>query len=263
MKFTLTNEQLPMEVLALFLAILLILTEFFGVLMPIRQRMERLLIPWQARGAKVARLMLTPFFFLEKTVKDYHYTQDLELRLSEALAETERLSMLEEENAELRELLSLPEPKSGQRSLGVSILSYGRPLIQLSNATIPSLGSPVLTHGTVVARVTGIQGDFLELVLLSERQSQALLVKTQSGAEGILIGNGKQIILTEVDREASLQAGDQIYTMGQEAVPPGLFVGRIQRINTPDSSPVQTAVIEQLESFYENTVVEIRGSDTP
>ncbi len=260
MKYAVKELQLSVCLLGGAIGVFLVLIEYFGVLQPFRPGIEKLVIPWQARGARIARLGLTPISLLEKTLKDYHYTQDLELRLSEAMAQAERVDLLQTENEELRALLDLPEPEAGRRLLGVSILSYGRPLVQLSGAAQPpSLGSPILAHGTVLGRVTAVHDDFLELVLLHEEQSKALLVRTDSEAEGLLVGNGKQILLTELDRQKSVQPGEAIYTLGQEAVPPGLFVGRVQRLITPESSPVQIAVISQLESFYESSIVEIRG----
>ncbi len=93
--------------------------------------------------------------------------------------------------------------------------------------------------------------------LLFQNSTTPILVETESGVEGLMIGNGKNILLTEIPKEANIEVGEKVMTLGQEQIKPQLFVGQIQQIIDRPSSPIKEAIISQETSFYEASIVEV------
>jgi cell shape-determining protein MreC len=64
--------------------------------------------------------------------------------------------------------------------------------------------------------------------------------------------------LTEIPVNVKLEVGERVVTQGQDGIAPNIFVGRIASLESKPEAAVQTAVIEQVVSFYEATIVEVR-----
>jgi len=158
-------------------------------------------------------------------------------------------------------LLGSSDIKTGKTIVARSIAAYGQPAIMLPSSGSENLriGNPVLIDGAVVGRISKLQKSQAQISLLSQNDfSLLLLAKTQNGTNGIIKGDGKRVLFTEVLRGDNLQEGDRVVTQGQEGVTSNLFIGKVQQIVKDESSPVQTAILEQLTSFYETTLVEVR-----
>jgi cell shape-determining protein MreC len=97
-----------------------------------------------------------------------------------------------------------------------------------------------------------------EIGLLSQESGPTILAKTESGVQGLIRGDGKRVLLTEIPVDVTLNVGERIVTQGQEGVAPNMFIGRISAVRNDPASAVQTALIEQLVSFYEASIVEVR-----
>jgi cell shape-determining protein MreC len=109
--------------------------------------------------------------------------------------------------------------------------------------------------------MVGLVGDVAEhssnVELLFQSPSINIVARTESGVEGIITGNGKQIIMSEVERDAQVSQGERVVTVGQPGIAPDLFLGQVVEIKNKPSAPVKQVVIEQIVDFYQARVVEV------
>jgi rod shape-determining protein MreC len=188
--------------------------------------------------------------------------QDLELKLAHAQAQLSQLDQLQAENSELRQLLNSSDRNFNQVTITRPIVSLAQPAIffdqSFGGQPLVRVGAPVLVKETLVGLVSKIDASLAYISLLWQEETPLILVETQTGVQGILRGNGKYVLLTEVPTDQELIIGERVTTTGQEGIEQGLYVGEIQSIQSGHSSAVKTAIIQQYVSFYETALVEVR-----
>ncbi len=199
-------------------------------------------------------------------VKTWYVTarrvQDLEIKLANALARLSELDQLKTENAKLRELLNSSNRTLEPVVISTPVLSLAQPAIGLpaaeSSLDLIRPGSPVLVQRTLVGIVSELGQNIAYVDLLWQKDTRPVLAETNAGVQGIVTGDGKRVLLTEVPTEQELEIGQRVTTSGQEGINKGLYIGEIQSIQSGDSAAVKTAVIQQYVSFFEADIVEIR-----
>ncbi len=96
-------------------------------------------------------------------------------------------------------------------------------------------------------------------MLLSKLNDTYILAETETGVKGIVKGNGREILLTEVKNDQSLEVGQLVFTSSQLGIEKGLLIGRIARVMDENQAlAIKTAVVEQLVNFYEASLVEVK-----
>ncbi len=184
--------------------------------------------------------------------------QDLEIKLATALAQLSELEQVKQENQRLRELLNSSDRSLKPTTLTSPILSLSQPAAGLPQEAKVREGAAVLVQGTLVGLVAETRLNIAYINLLWQESAQPVLAETQTGVQGIVAGDGKNVLLTEVSIEQEIQVGQRVVSSGQEGVDKGLYIGEISAIKSGQSAAVKTAIIQQYVSFYEATVVEIR-----
>ena len=239
---------------ALFL--LLLLLEFLGMLRPVRQSMEFLLQPVLTAAAQVVRIASTPLKIVDNSLQSYQRVQDLELRYAEALAQLAQIDQLKKENQELRSFIQ--DKTEPQTRLLVPVVSYGRPYIGAGREKGIKPGDMVLLQDILIGRIGQVSENQAEVVLLSQNNTQPVLARTEQGITGTVQGDGRKLFLAELPVEIELQRGERVMTVGQAGVAAGILIGRVGSIEKKSELPTQRAVIEQVVSFYDAQVVEVR-----
>lgn len=184
--------------------------------------------------------------------------QDLEIRLSQSQARLGDLDQLSQENEELRQLLNSSNRSLRKIILTRPILSYAQPTVSISVDEEVAIGSAVLIKDTLVGQIKDVKQGTASVDLLWQNDSSPVLATTEAGVQGVIVGDGKRVIFTEVPITDELEIGQRVTATGQRGIEKGLYVGEIRSLQTGASSAVQTAVIEQHVSFYEAQLVEIR-----
>jgi cell shape-determining protein MreC len=195
---------------------------------------------------------------LRKMHQSARKIQDLERKLAVAQANLSELDKLRQENQELRQLIENTDRKLTKTTISRPILSFAQPAIAVTGQSIIKEGAAVLVQQTLVGTISRVKESIAYVDLLWQGEASPVLGETESGVEGLIIGNGKQVILTQLPMEAEVKPGERVVTVGQEGLAPGLFVGTIRSIESGESSAVKQAVLEQYVSFYESKVVEVR-----
>lgn len=184
--------------------------------------------------------------------------QDLELRLAESSVALGELDHLRKENEELRELLGDVSFSQGERVVTSPVMILARPSLSVGSSQGIEEGSLVSSKGVLLGRVKKVFADYAQVELLTEKDARPILVQTESGVQGIVRGDGRRVLLTEVASGEEIRVGERVMTVGQSDFPAGLFIGRIVQAKNDPVAATQTAILEQYTSFYEVPVVEVR-----
>jgi cell shape-determining protein MreC len=253
---TLSQHQVAMSLLMIGAVVVL---EFFGVLQPVRRLGEWMLVPVMNRAAQCVHALKLPYFVIRQSYRSYTSVKELELEYSRATSQLADLESLKKENEELRELVKQKQSSSGEAATIAPILVYSQPRIGKGNRDGIQSGDLVMIVQTLIGRVNEVSDSQSSLTLLTATHSLPILVKTESGVTGVVVGNGSQLLMKEIPQDADIQVGQRVLTVGQAEVPRGLSVGRIQSISHLAVNSSQVAVIDQVVSFYESHLVEVQS----
>lgn len=201
---------------------------------------------------------LTSYQGFTKVFHSAAHIQNLELRLAEANSALTELETLKKENTELRFLLENTDRPHKKTLLTRPVVALARPAISGGRDVQLQKGALVLSREVLLGQLQEIGEYESQVVLLSEKEAPPLLAETDTGVRGIVRGDGRKILFTEVARTDLLQVGQRVVTVGQPQVEQGVFIGRILKIETDPVASVQTALLEQHVSFFESPVVEVR-----
>lgn len=234
------------------------IADFVGATKTVRLVGEKLMNPLQHLSNSAISVMYQPFQSLQSLQTAQRRIQDLELRYAESSAQLGELDRLKAENQALRDMLGASDIKLAQRVVTMPIVSYGRTLIAGGQSDGIREGQMVLINQTLVGLVSQVSESQSGVRLLSQEGTQPVLAHTESGVQGLVIGDGKRVMLTEIPLEAEVQVGERVISDGQEGIARDIFIGRVASVKAEPADSTQTVVIEQLVSFYEAQVIEIR-----
>ncbi len=252
---SLFRHELLMAVISI---LLIVMAEFVGVLQPFRGSLEKILRPFQRLGISLVQTARSPFSYVQSLQTAQRRVQDLEYRYAEASALLSQLDQVQAENQALREMLNASDVTLQKRVITVPIVSYGRPLIAGGSHEGVQSGQMVLVAQTLVGVVTTVFDDQAEIGLLSQETTQPVLAHTESGVQGLIVGDGKRVLLTELPIDAPVTIGERVVTDGQAGISRDILVGRVATVANSPSAATKVAVVEQLVSFYETSLLEVR-----
>jgi len=235
---------------------ILLLGEWLGLVQPIASVFERLLQPVVVKTSQMMMVVSRPVTLFKNSFNSARRVQELEQEYSYSLAKISELEYLQLENQELRQLLQTQE-KMIPVVIAAPIISRGQPSISAGDEEGVEVGQPVLVAKMMVGLIKSTSSHQSVVSLLSHNTTSPILVKTKNGAEGLIVGDGKNILLTEISKEAEVSVGDLVVTVGQEQVRSQLVVGRVQQLIDRPSAPIKEAIISQEVSFYEASMVEV------
>ncbi len=239
------------------LIVFLGLMEYVGWFNPLRAAVEKQLQPLLAFEVEAVRLVQRPARAFSRSFERAEHQVELEKRYTLALSELSELQYLRKENEALRALLENTNRTLGERRVAAPVVSLSYPAVSAGEEEGIIEGSMVTYQDTLLGVVREVSPHQSRVSLLVSRDSVPVLATTDSGVQGLIRGDGKRTLLTEVPREAALTVGEKVVTLGQQGIRRQVFIGTISRIDTRASAPTQTAVVEQLVSFYEAPIVEV------
>jgi len=237
---------------------LITVAEFVGVLQPVRSGVEQLLRPFQLVSLSSVKAVTEPFRNIQSLQTAQRRVQDLEYRYAEVSAALGEMDQIKSENQALREMLNASDIKLQKRVITVPIVSYGRPLIAGGVQEGVESGQMVLIAQTFVGLVTTVLDDQAEVGLLSQENTPPVLARTESGVQGLVVGDGRRVLLTELPIDSTITVNERVLTNGQAGINRDVFVGRIASVQNSPSAATKVAVIEQIVSFYETSLLEVR-----
>jgi cell shape-determining protein MreC len=250
--------QTPVPWLMFGLGVVVIaILEQVHVISPLRQVISESLAPLLRFEAQVVSELSWPARVWQQKMSNYQMLVQLEKQYAQAAAEATQAAALKQENEELRKLLGEKDRPAQTVQIVAPVISYGRPTVIFEKGVPVKEGTVVLYGKTLLGRVGVVSSNQATVELLTAPVLQPLLVKTESGVTGLVNGNGKQVLLSEIPANAELKVGEKIETAGQVDVPAHLFIGTIQSVERLPDLPIQRAVLSQPVDFYQTHLVEL------
>lgn len=232
-------------------------SQLAGFLKPVIYVSELAVTPIQKVGVRIVQIGPSAWSSLQHVYRLERQIQSLELNYNRALVQLSELQGVKEENQQLRALLENTNRKFLPSVLAVPIISYGLPAVTVGTEQQIETGAAVMVQQTLVGRVRELRAQQASVELLFQSSVTPVLVKTETGATGVVKGDGKRVVLTEVSLDEELVVGQRIVTVAQPGIRADILVGTVQSIERNQASPVQSAVVSQTVSFYGSRVVEV------
>lgn len=251
------NEKNKQNLVAFCFVLLLFFLQFLNLLN--LDWFNHLANQWKQQNFAILSRLSSPFKRLGLMWNLTASLEDLQYRYSEAAVVFSRVEALEKENQELRRILENSDRSYNQVTIAAPIISFAQTFIAVGAQEGIKTGSAVLYKGTLLGLVDEVEDRQSSVILLNKLFDNAILVKTNKGVQGLVTGNGREIILSEVGINESLEVGDLVFTAASLGVEDGLLIGRVARILAENQAlATKNAVIEQLVNFYEVSLVEVK-----
>lgn len=185
--------------------------------------------------------------FSKQIFKSKAKVLNLDEQVSRLLVDGE-MALVKQENERLRELLQAPLSASWQ-IIPVELVDQTEEKLKLIGGREAGIkvGDQVIIAakniktGVLVARVVKV-GDYLSEADLITRKNTILMV-TIAGKQGVVVGSGTDLQLTQVEQKNLLVNGEVILTTGGDGWLPGLTVGQVGEVFGDDAAVYQTAQV--------------------
>ncbi len=247
------------EIVILILLILLFaLFEFVGWFSKIETVANKWLTPIYTVDISLVQKIKTPYNFIIFSFNKFKYMDQLESRYTKSLSELSELDKLREENAALRKLIENRDIKIQKTIISAPIISLAYPAVGVGSNDGVERNDMVLSNGMLVGTIDDVGNYQSKVSLLSRHRNSKILAKTESGVEGVIDGDGKNVLLTQVPRNFDLINGDRVVSVGQEGIDRNILIGTLRIIDNNPSAPTQTAIVVQDITFYDAILLEVK-----
>jgi len=260
MKFQFLEKKTNIKelILLLFLVLMFSLFEYVGWFTPLRIVANKLLIPLFEVDNILIHKIKTPYDFILFSFNKFKYTKQLELKYTESLSQLSELDKFREENIQLKKLIENNDLKIEKKTIAAPIVSLAYPAVGVGSVSGVEVNNMVLLNGMLIGTIDKVGNYQSSVSLLSRPRKKKVLAKTESGIEGVVDGDGKNVLLTQIIRNTNLINGERVVSVGQEGIEKNTFIGTLRVIDNTPSAPTQTAIIVQDSSFYDAVLLEIK-----
>jgi rod shape-determining protein MreC len=261
-------------VAALVVVSLILLTAYFGgspnsPLHAVQRGVVTVFSPIQ-KGASIA---LSPFKdianFFSDTFKAKSEVGQLRSEVHHLQAELAQAQYAASLNAQLRAQVRLDNANglAAYRPVAADVtfrdpsLWYATVQVDKGTADGVRVGDPVTGDGALVGQVTVAGSNFSIVTLITDHtMAEAAQVNDSSGDNGVLVpavGNPNELVLQYLPRNASVQQGQQVVTVGfrsgplQDLYPAGLPIGQVSNVGNDlaNNGQVQVTPAADLRHF--------------
>lgn len=155
-------------------------------------------------------------------------------------AKLQRLALLEQENARLRQLLDSPVQTSSEHVLIAEILSVDlhpfKQLITINKGKKQGVyqGQPLVGAKGIIGQVTEVYATHASALLISDPNHALLAESNRTNLRALLVGSGKtdRVELKNVSSSADIRIGDLFHTSGLDGrYPPNYPIAEVTTIN--------------------------------
>ena len=112
------------------------------------------------------------------------------------------------------------------------------------------IGNPVVTGSGLVGKIINVSNNFSLVQLILNVDFRASAKVQRSRVDGIVIWNGKKLLLNNVAQTLDVEPGDAIISsVYSNSFPPGIKIGIVQKINKNESDLFKNIIIEPTVNF--------------
>jgi len=227
----------------LILSFVIIIADYFQMLGFVHGASDRVIIPIKqgirntAVSMELFRTVYARFPEISNTIEE---NKILRQSFEELQLESGRLR---EENIKLRKQLESPLPPSFHFAVA-SILAVSRYLeIGVGSAEGVKEKMPVVDGNTLIGTIAFVSRHRSSVMLLNDLDAK-VAAKTARGVRGTVGGQtGSSIVLSNVLQKDPLILDDQVFTSGEDDLPPDLLIGKIARVSSDDVSVYKQAIL--------------------
>jgi rod shape-determining protein MreC len=261
-------------VAALIVVSLILLTAYFGgssnnPLHAVQRGVVTIFSPVQ-KGASIA---LSPFrdiaSFFSDTFKAKSQVGALRSEVHQLQAKLARAQYSASLNAQLSRQVKLDntnslasyKPVTAEVTFRDPSLWYATVEVDKGTADGVRINDPVTGDGALVGQVSAAGSNFSIVTLITDHtMAEAAQVQDSSGDTGVLVpavGSPNQLVLQYLPRNASVQTGQQVVTVGfrsgplQDLYPPGIPIGQVSNVGNDlaNNGEVQVTPAADLRHF--------------
>lgn len=156
-------------------------------------------------------------------------------------AKLQRLALLEQENARLRQLLDSPIQTSSEQVLIAEILSVDlhpfKQLVSINKGAKQGVyeGQPLVAAKGIIGQVVDVFPMHANALLISDPNHALLAESNRTNLRALLVGSGKtdRVELKNVSSSADIKIGDLLHTSGLDGrYPPNYPIAEVTTINS-------------------------------
>jgi len=243
--------------LGLLMVILIFIFDYFGLSVYLENFIGEVVKPVRVSSNQLVDSFEKPFFIMKRSINSARKVQMLENRYSEVLAQLSDLDELEKENQYLKNLLENSDRQARDIIITSPVVSHVGPSIGVGKKDGVEVGDLIFVAQTLVGQVSEVNDNYSRLHLVFQKDFVPLVAETSDGIKGLIKGDGKRVIFTEVISEDKPVLESRINTVGQVGVEQGLFIGQIGKEISQPSDSVKTYGVSQYIDFYQANLVEI------
>ncbi len=252
-----TTTLLKQQLFFGLLTVLVILGDFFGAWNYFRQVLEPIVFQSQLPIVRLYTSISQAAGQLKNVWQNSQKFTALQLQYSQALFELEELQSVRAENQELRRMLENTDRTLAKTIIASPVISFAQPTLLVGTADGIEAHAAVVSRGTLLGFLTEVGQRSSRVALLTEQNNLPVLVQTENGTQGLLVGDGRTIWLTEVPADAKVSYGERVVTVGQQGIAKGLLIGVVGNNETLPQDAVQRLQVKQLVSFFTTSIVEV------
>lgn len=269
MRFYKTKPFIISLTVAIVLVIVPVVLSVMGLTAPLKNAAATVAMPfqWCADRLATAARGFTAYF------TEFHDLQEeneqLRRELAEAKDQLHRAELAQEENAFLRDFLSLPEMENKLSVMDARIISRSsgnaNTVYTLNRGSLHGIETnmPVITADGLVGAVSEVGLNWCRVTSILEINASAGAYDERSGALGLAEGTyelreAKLCRLAYLEEGADIAIGDRIVTSGYGSIyPQGLVIGTVTEITSDHYTRTQIAIIKPAVDFSKLTRVMI------
>lgn len=198
-------------------------------------------------------------FHASQNIKSFSDLDKAKQQIAQLQAENAKLQIVVQDNKALRDQFQTANPPP-QNVIPAEIVGMPQFIPGVSNpeeliisaTSGMQVNMPVIYKDMIFGEITAVNGKYAKVSLVSNDSISFTAKAAQTGAVGIIKGQGGgQILFDNVLLTDNLKIGDMIVTTGETSfdgrgIPPGLIVGKITSIDKNPSSLFQAASIQML-----------------
>jgi len=251
------SEKNKQYVLAFLLIFVLFFLQFLDLLH--LTFLSNLANVWKERNFYLLQKVAYPFHRLSTMWNLTAKLEDLQYRYNEAAANLIKIETLEKENQELRKILENSDRTYEATVIAAPVISFAQSFVAAGSQAGVKTGSAVLYKGTLLGLIKQVSEKQSLVLLLPQMTDTGILAQTTTGVKGLVKGDGRRLLFTEIAADAKIEVGELVFTSSQVGLEKGLLIGKIASILSDNQAlATKTAVVEQLVNFYEVSLVEIK-----
>lgn len=240
-----------------FVVVVAVIGDFFGAWGSLRQLVEPLTTAIELPFVRLSQKSITTSRDIALMWQNSQKLAALELQYSQALFEVQDLQSVRAENRELRRMLENTDRTLAKTVITAPVISFARPAVLVGQADGVLDQASVVSKGTLLGFVSQVGQKSSQVTLLIENDTKPLLVQTENGVQGLLVGDGREIRLTEVPVDAKVMIGERVTTVGQQGIAKNLLIGVVDSVEALPQDAVLNIKIKQLVSFFTTDIVEV------